>query len=295
MQSFKIADDVYAIDLEMFDTEVLAAYVVDSDEPLLVETGYPNGVDILRDGLESVGVAFSDIEHAVISHVHIDHSGGAAALVEANPDVSVYIHEATADHLLDPVALIDSSRDAMGVHFEKMGEPDPIPAENVVRVNNDGAEVHLGDRSVSVVSTPGHAPDHLSVWDPQGGTLFANEAIGSYYPRMERWLPPSTLPHFDIEAVRETITNLREFDADRLAMSHFGVRPDPEAALEAAAAALDRFERRITQLYEEHGDLEATEHAVRAELVALEGYDGAIEDFETRFQTQGFLRYAGLL
>lgn len=295
MPTFQLTDDVYGIDLEMFDTDVLAAYVVDCDEPLLIETGYPNGVDVLRDGLEEVGVDPSDLAHAVISHVHIDHSGGAAALVEANPDLRVYIHEVTASHLLDPAALTDSSRDAMGVHFEEMGEPEPVPDANVVRVGDDGLEIDVGDRSVSLVSNPGHSPDHLSVWDPESGTLFANEAIGSYYPRAERWLPPSTLPRFDVEAVYESIDRLGEFDADRLAMSHFGVRSDPQAALATAAEELNRFERRIPELYAEHGDLDATERSVRAELVDLNEYDEAIEDFETRFQTQGFLRYAGML
>lgn len=295
MATFRITDDVYGIDLEMFDTEVLAAYVIDCDDPVLVETGYPNGIDHLRDSLEAVGVSPSDLGHAVISHVHIDHSGGAAALVEANPDLRVYIHEVTADHLLDPSGLTESSQDAMGVHFEEMGEPDTVPAENLVRVGDEGFELGSGDRTVSLVPTPGHSPDHLSAWDPQSGTLFANEAVGSYYPRAERWLPPSTLPRFDVEAVRASINRLYEFDADRLAMSHFGVRPDPRAALETAAEALDTFECRIPELYRELGNVDATERAVRAELVELEGYDDAIEDFETRFQTRGFLRYADLL
>lgn len=289
-----IANDVSGIDLEMFDTEVLSAFVIDADEPVLVETGYPRGIDHLRSELTAAGVDPADLAHAVVSHVHIDHSGGAALLVEDNPDLSVYIHEVTANHLLDPSGLIESSREAMGEHFEMMGEPDPVPEENVVRVGDDGTVIDAGDRTIEVFSTPGHAPDHLSAWDPESGTLFANEAVGSYYPRADRWVPPATLPRFDVEAVRESIANLREFEADRFAMSHFGVRPDPATALDSAADCLDRFERRIPELYEEHEGLAATEQAVREELVALSEYEG-IPAFETRFQTRGFLRYHDLL
>lgn len=296
MATFQVTDDVYGIDLEMFDTEVLSAYVIDGDEPVLIETGYPRGISQLRSGLRAVGVDPSELAHAVISHVHIDHSGGAARLVDDSPDIAVYIHEATADHLVDPSGLTESSREAMGNHFEEMGEPDPIPPENVVQVGDDGLDVDAGDRTLCLFSTPGHSPDHISAWDPASETLFANEAVGSHYPRADRWVPPSTLPRFDVEAVRTSADRLREFDARRLALSHFGVRTDPETALETAVKALDRFERRIPELYREHEeDLAATERAVREELVALDGYADAIESFETRFQTRGFLHHRGLL
>lgn len=289
---FEVAEDVYGIDLHMFDSGVLAAYVVDADDPVLVETGYPLGIDYLREGLADAGVDSADLAHAVISHVHIDHSGGAAALVADNPDLTVHIHEASVDHLLDPSGLTESSRDAMGEHFAEMGEPDPVPPENVVGVDGDDT-IDAGDRTLDVLSTPGHSPDHVSVWDPASTTLFANEALGSYYGRADRWLPPATLPRFDVEAVRDSADRLRGFDADRLALSHFGLA-DPDSVGDALDS-LATFDERIPELYDEHGDLAATEEAVREELVTLKGYADAIEAFEARFQTRGFLYYHGLL
>jgi glyoxylase-like metal-dependent hydrolase (beta-lactamase superfamily II) len=292
---FDVATDVSGIDLELFDTGVLGAYVVDAARPVLIETGHPLGVDRLRSGLSAAGVDPADLAHAVISHVHVDHSGGAARLVADNPDLSVYLHESTVEHLLDPSGLTESSRDAMGEHFAAVGEPDPVSPENVVGVA-DGHTIDAGDRSIELLSTPGHSPDHVSAWDPESGTLFANEAVGSYYARAERWLPPATLPRFDVEAVRDSADRLRGFDADRLALSHFGIRPDPVAALDGALGALDTFDERIPELYEaKDGDLAATERAVREELVALDGYADGVGAFEARFQTRGFLHYHGLL
>ncbi|MHB9287081.1 MBL fold metallo-hydrolase [Halobacteriales archaeon Cl-PHB] len=292
---FEVASDVYGIDVEMFDTEVLAAYVIDAEEPVLVETGYPNSIDRIRAELRDADIDPATVAHAVASHVHIDHSGGAASLTRDNPDLSVYIHEATADHLVDPAALTESSRDAMGEHFSEMGEPDPVPAENLVRVSDEGAAIDAGDRTVDLVHTPGHSPDHLAAWDPTSGTLFANEALGSYYPRADRWLPPATLPRFDPAAVRESADRLSEFDADRLAMSHFGVRADPAEAIDTARERLATFERRVEELYETHGNVADTERAVWRELVALDDYADGIVAFETRFQTRGFLKSLGLL
>lgn len=294
--AFEIAEDVYGIDLQMFDREVLAAYVVDGPEPIIVETGYARGVDTLCEGVRDAGIAPEDLAHAVVSHVHLDHSGGAAALCEDAPDIRVYIHEATADFLLDPEELVDSTKRAMGRHFEEFGSPEPLPEKNLNRVGDDGITVSADGRRLELVHTPGHAPDHIAAWDPTSKTLFANEAIGSYYPRADRWVPPATLPRFDVDAVRESIDRLREFDAERLALSHFGVRSDPQSALDAASERLDYFDERIPELYEENaGDVDETEGVVRSELVDLDPYDDDIETFEARFQTHGFLRHHDLV
>lgn len=290
--SFRIARDVHGIDLEMFDSEVLAAYVVDGPEPVLVETGYARGMEPLRSGLRDASVEPDELAHAIVSHVHLDHSGGAAALVEEAPDLRVYIHESTADFLTEPDELIESTKRAMGEHFAEFGAPDPLPAENLVRVGDDGLSLSVGDRTLDVVHTPGHSPDHLAAWDPTSRTLFANEAIGSYYPRTDCWVPPATLPRFDVAAVERSIDRLREFDADRLALSHFGIRDDPPEALDTAAERLALFDERVPALYDEHDeDLEATERAVESELVDLGPYHKGIRTFEMRFQTRGFLRY----
>lgn len=292
--AFEITEDVYGIDLQMFDRKVLAAYVVDTPEPVLVETGYARGVETLRDGIREAGITPPELAHAIVSHIHLDHSGGAAALTEDAPDLRVYNHESTANFLLDPAELVESSKRAMGPHFEEFGGPAPLPEENLVRVGDDGVSLSAGDRTLELVHTPGHAPDHLAVWDPASGTLFVNEAVGSYYPRSDTWLPPATLPRFDIAAVEESIERLREFDADRLALSHFGVREDPQVALDTAAERLARFSERIPELYDEcDDDVERTERIVRSELVDLEPYHDHIETFEARFQTHGFLRYHG--
>jgi len=294
--TFAVTNRVTGIDCEMFGEGVLAAYLLDDPEPTLVETGCAAGIDTLRAGIRAAGVDPTDLANAVVSHVHLDHSGGAAALAAEAPDLSVYIHEATADHLVDPGALVASSERAMGEHFPAVGAPDPLPAENLVPVGDDGATVETGARSLELLHTPGHAPDHLAAWDPESGTAFVNEAIGSYYGRAGQHLPPATLPRFDPAAVRDSVATLRALDADRVALSHFGVRTDVGAAFEDTEAALELFLERVPELFEAcDRDLSATEAAVREELLDLQGYAEGIQAFETRFQTRGALEHHGLL
>ncbi len=295
MPTFPVADDVYGIDLEMFDTEVLSAFLIDAPELTLVETGYARGVDDLLADIRDLGFEPSDLEHAIVSHVHIDHSGGAARLADVAPDLTVYLHESTADFLLDPEALNESSRRAMGEHFEEFGGADPLPESNLEGVE-DGDTIDLGDRELEIVHAPGHSPDHIAVWDPSARRLFANEGLGSYYPRVDRWLPPATLPRFDVEAVEATIDRLRGLEPTALAVSHFGVVPDTDAAFDDVEAVLHEFNERIPAMYHELGDVEQVIDAVRRELVALDdAYAPEVADFESEFHTRGFLHYHDLL
>lgn len=296
VSTFPVTDRVTGIDCEMFGEGVLAAYLIDDPEPTLVETGCAAGVDTLRAGVRAAGVEPAALANAVVSHVHLDHSGGAAALVADAPDLSVYVHESTADYLVEPGALVDSSKRAMGEHFAAVGAPDPLPAENLVRVGDGGTVVETGARSLELLHTPGHAPDHIAAWDGRSGTAFVTEAIGSYYGRAGQHLPPVTLPRFDAAAVEDSIDSLRALDPERVVFSHFGVRSDPEAAFEDSEAALALFLERVPELFEANDrDLAATEAAVREQLLDLEGYAEGIQAFESRFQTRGILRHEGLL
>lgn len=295
MNTFAVAGDVYGIDLEMFDSEVLSAFLIDAPETTLIETGYANGVDELVSAIESLGVDPGELRHAIVSHVHIDHSGGATGLARVAPDLSVYLHESTAGLLRDPDQLNASSERAMGEHFAEFGGADPLPDEHLEPVA-DGDIIAIGDRELEVIHAPGHSPDHVAVWDPSAGRLFANEGIGSYYPRVDRWFPPATLPRFDVAAVEATIERLSALEPSEVALSHFGVAPDAEQALAAAEAVLHDFDERIPALYRELGDVDAVVETVRRELVDLDDdYADAIADFESAFQAKGFLHYHDLL
>jgi glyoxylase-like metal-dependent hydrolase (beta-lactamase superfamily II) len=293
------ADGVTGIDLHLHDDATLSSFLVAPDDgaPVLVEPGHPNGYDRLREGLSEMGVSPADLAATVCSHVHLDHAGAAAQLAADAPDLDVYIHEMTAQHLVDPSSLVASSRDVMGEAFDDVGEPDALPEDRLAGVDDDGTALELGDdRRLELVPAPGHAPDALAAWDERTGTLFATETFGNYWPKADRWLPPATLPRFDVDAVRATLDRLRAFDPERVCLSHFGVAEAPEAAFDAAEATLDEFEARIPELYEDHDeDLGRTERAVEDELLGLDAYDDALAGMQRRVQTRGFLKHADRL
>lgn len=297
MATFQVADGVYGIDVELFDEGVVSVYLFDDEDPTLVDAGAAAGADRILDGLAACGLDPGDLANVVLSHVHADHTGAASAIADAAPDADVYIHELTAPHLVDPSGLIESSRRAMGEHFELLGEQGPVPENRVVPVTDDGLALDTGEHTLELIHAPGHSPDHLAVWSPGRGVLFAAECLGLYFPRADRWTPPSTLPNFDVGVLADTIDDLRGFDPDEILLPHFGAWPDdPEAAFETAAAELHRFDEWICERHDATGSVEATIDAVAADLLALSGpYDPVVESFYANLVTKGYLKQDGRL
>jgi glyoxylase-like metal-dependent hydrolase (beta-lactamase superfamily II) len=297
MATFEVADGVHGIDGELFDTGFLSVYLFDDEGPTLVDAGMAASAEAVLEGVEACGVDPSDLENLVLSHIHLDHSGATSALVEAVPDLDVYIHGMTARHLTNPDALVESTRSAMGEHFEVMGEPAPVPAESVVEVGDEGITLDIGTNRIEMIHAPGHSPDHFAVWSPEQRVLYSAECIGSYLEGADRWIPPSTLPNFDVETLETTIRNLRSLDPEHVLFAHGRVWPhDPEEAFETAEAELHRFDDRILELYEETGSVEATTRAVAEELLNISPpYGQDLEAFHARLVTRGYLKYHDLL
>ncbi|WP_336000427.1 MBL fold metallo-hydrolase [Halorientalis halophila] len=298
MTTFDVADDVYGIELALEGTVV--AYLVDDEAPTVIETGVAAATDRLLEGIREVGVDPAAIEHVVLGHAHLDHSGGAQALVEAAPDATVYLHESMTEWLTDPDRfdhLVESSREALGEAFPEVGAPDgPLPESRLTAVPDAGTTVETGDRTLEIVHTPGHSPDHVSVWDEASGLLFANEALGRYYPAADTWVPPTTLPAFDFEQVEASMARLHELGPETLVLSHVGVRPDVDRAFERAGDRLATFRERVPELYAASDeDLAATRRAVGDELVALEPeYSAREHETQSRMATDCVLNTLGL-
>jgi glyoxylase-like metal-dependent hydrolase (beta-lactamase superfamily II) len=296
MNTFEVTDGVYGIDVGLFDAGVTSVYLFDDEEPALVDAGTAASADVIAEGMAECGVEPADLEHLVLSHIHVDHSGAASDLVDAAPDLDVHIHEMTASHLVDPGALVESSRRAMGDAFELMGEQGPVPESNVVAVGDEGRTVGLGENTLEMVHAPGHSPDHFAVWNPERRLLFAAECLGVYLERADAWFPPATLPNFDPDQLADAVEKLRSLDPESVVLPHFGVWPDdPEVAFETAETELRRFDERVLELHETSGSVEETKRAVAEELLDVSPpYDPLVERFYASLVTDGYLRHHGI-
>jgi glyoxylase-like metal-dependent hydrolase (beta-lactamase superfamily II) len=236
-----VADGITAIDTMMAgERELNAVYLVDALEPCLVETGPAADGERLRAALAQLGVGADALAHIVVTHIHMDHAGGAGDLLETFPRARLWVHEAGARHLADPGRLVASTARTYGEDrmHALFGGMRPAPPDRIHAVR-DGDVIGLGDRSLRAIHTPGHASHHIAVADDGTGAICTGEAIGSYLPWAPAFRPALPPPEVDLEAARTSIGRIRALDPTSLLTSHFGPVPTPSSALDIAEARLD--------------------------------------------------------
>ncbi len=166
-----------------------------------------------------------DINHLLLSHIHLDHAGATGVLVREHPGLQVHVSEIGAPHLIDPSRLERSARRLYGDAFDELwGELAPVPEANLRIVGDET----LG---LEVFPSPGHANHHVCYLAPDG-TLYAGDSAGVRIQPEAHVLPPTPPPEFDFEAWLRTLDEIERRRPKRLALIHFGVVDEPKPHLE---------------------------------------------------------------
>ena len=245
-----VAAGVTSIDTVMAgERELNAVYLISAAEPCLVETGPGADHDRLMTALGELGVGPRDLAHIVVTHIHMDHAGGAGALLQRFPRATVWVHEAGARHLLDPERLVASTARTYGQDrmLALYGVMRSVPSERV-RVVTDGDEVSLGDRALHVIHTPGHASHHVALHEDGSGAMFTGEAIGSYLPWATCFRPALPPPEVDLQAALDSVRRIAAPRPTALLTSHFGAVPDVVDATERAAERIREWAEDVRQV-----------------------------------------------
>lgn len=244
----KVDQYIYYIDpLRLGAHSVSGVYLILSDGVTLIETGTSTNIPHAIEAVRALGFRESDVRRAIVTHVHLDHSGGAGTLVQRLPDVRIHVHERGLRHLADPARLLQSAQMVYGdeetiaaIH----GEVLPVPPGNLIAVTeskiNVGGGIHL-----NVFGAAGHAPHHLCVFEPQSGCLFSGEALGHYHPDFGILLPAVAPPGFDLQASLDTIRRIGSLKPRTICFSQFGQHRDAAFVIEEAQRLLVDFAERI--------------------------------------------------
>jgi glyoxylase-like metal-dependent hydrolase (beta-lactamase superfamily II) len=218
-------DGLQYVDTGMYDVaEYGSVYLLDADRPAVVDTGIGADRERVFEALEAVGIAQEDLEAILLTHVHLDHAGGAGYLVEACPNVTVYAHERAVPHLVDPARLVEGTKRVVGDQWTHYADPVPVPDDRITALG-DGDTVDLGDRTVDVVAAPGHAPHQVVFHDRASDVLFTGDAAGIYTPSTGVVHPTSPPPQFRLEVALDDARRIEAREPERLAYAHFGTRP----------------------------------------------------------------------
>ncbi|MEI2431464.1 MBL fold metallo-hydrolase [Lysobacter yananisis] len=206
-----------------------AAYlVVENGRAAFIDCGTQHSIPALLAALDAQGLAPADVDWLILTHVHLDHAGGAGALMRRLPNARLAVHPRGAAHMIDPARLVAGATAVYGEQemARSYGEIVPVPAERVV-VAGDGHVVDLAGRALLCVDTPGHARHHLCVWDARSRGWFTGDTFGLSYrefdsPRGPFILPTSSPVQFEPEALKQSIRALLARDPAAMYLTHYG-------------------------------------------------------------------------
>jgi len=206
-----------------------ASHLIDAQgQAALVDVGTSHSVPRILQVLQDKGLARRDVRYVMVTHVHLDHAGGAGALLQHLPEAQLVVHPRGAAHMTDPGKLIAGATAVYGEErFRRLyGDIVPVPGERVITAT-DNFELSMNGRSLLFVDTPGHARHHYCVWDPASRGVFSGDTFGLSYREFDTrhgpFIFPTTTPvQFDPAALHASIERLLAFNPERMYLTHYG-------------------------------------------------------------------------
>jgi len=217
----QIGKNLFMVDLKTGDFEnLICSYIIKSEKIFLIESGPTSSIPKLLAGLKELKINFADVQYVAITHVHLDHGGGAGTLLKSLPNAKIIIHPRGLPHLADPERLWSSSKAVLGFISGIFGKPEPVPTERLIPMTEDSFDLGYGGKLI-ITETVGHASHNLSFHESFNGGIFPGDAGGTYLPEFDV-IVPTTPPPFHLEAALESLDKLISLKPKSLYFSHFG-------------------------------------------------------------------------
>ncbi|KQO00321.1 MULTISPECIES: MBL fold metallo-hydrolase [Stenotrophomonas] len=221
--------DIHVIDTAFQRDHFDAAYLlVGNGRGAFIDCGTSHSLPNLLAAVERAGLGVDAIDWLILTHVHLDHAGGAGALMQRLPNARLLLHPRGAPHMIDPARLVAGATAVYGEAemARSYGRIVPVAAERVV-VAEDGHRLSLGGRELLCIDTPGHARHHLCVWDEASRGWFTGDTFGLSYRELDSaqgaFIVPTTSPvQFEPEALHASIDRLMAQAPEAMYLTHYG-------------------------------------------------------------------------
>lgn len=193
----------------------------------VIDTGTNHSIPYLLEALEAKHLAPEDVAYVIVTHVHLDHAGGAGMAMRRFPNAQLVVHPRGARHMADPSKLIAGTVAVYGDEKTRdvYGEIQPIPVERIIEAGDDFT-LDLNGRTLRFLDTPGHARHHFCIWDEASRSLFTGDSFGISYRELDsngrEYILPTTTPvQFEPDAAHATLDRLMALKPERVFLTHF--------------------------------------------------------------------------
>jgi glyoxylase-like metal-dependent hydrolase (beta-lactamase superfamily II) len=257
---------IVAIDSNYIKPQLASIHmVIEGDQVAIIDTGVNATVPAVLETLAQYQLAPEQVTVVILTHIHMDHAGGTGELMRHLPNAKVVVHPRGSRHMAAPEKLIAGT---IAVYGEEKtariyGEIQPVPADRIVEARHEDV-IHLGERQLLLLDTPGHALHHICIVDRKTGHIFSGDTFGLSYRELDnngrQFMFATTTPvHFDPQALFASIELLLSFQPQAIYLTHFSqIRDIPtmaaklktclQAHVDIAQAAAGKGQQRIDEI-----------------------------------------------
>ncbi len=284
---YSYGNGIYGIDAHYEGEGFVEVYLLRSGgEAAVVETAHNGSLPHVLSALVEIGGAREGFKYICVTHVHLDHAGGAGSYMREFPNAKLVVHPRGARHMIDPSKLVEGVREVYGPEeTERLyGEIIPVPAERVIAAQ-DGEVLEIGAMRLECIDAPGHAKHHMIFFETAGKSLFAGDAFGISYPCMEtargRWAIPTASPvQFDPEAMKATVERIVSLAPETVYLTHFGPVKNVREVAESLMASVDRHVEIALEARGEREGIESRLKALYRDMIRENGQEDRMAEIE---------------
>lgn len=219
---------ISAIDAEYHRPGFAAIHlIVEGNTAALVDSGTLYSVPGVMETLCQKNISPESISYLFLTHIHLDHAGGAGKLMSLLPNAKLVVHPRAVRHMVDPARLIESTMTVYGKeNFKRMyGEIIPVDGSRIIEAP-DKFYIEMNGRTLLFLDTPGHARHHICIYDELSRSFFTGDTFGVSYREFDvdglEFVFPTTTPvQFDPSEAHHSLDRIMSYDPQYAFLTHY--------------------------------------------------------------------------
>ncbi|MDM8566913.1 MBL fold metallo-hydrolase [Candidatus Halobeggiatoa sp. HSG11] len=239
--------NITTIDTGFVAARFAASYLItENNHAVYIETGANSSLPNLLKALEYHNIPVENVDYVIVTHVHLDHAGGAGQIMQHLPNASFVVHPYGARHMIDPSKLVAGSKAVYGdeAFQASYGDIVPIPEERVIKAADEHV-INFQGRQLLFLDTPGHARHHFCIFDERSKSFFTGDTFGISFRDFDTdkgvLIFASTTPiQFDPPAMHNSIDRLLQYKPEKMFLTHYDAVTNVSMLAEKLHISIDK-------------------------------------------------------